>query len=143
MARWLSFDATNKTATLTVVAGVPGVDNPYNFNGYSKGNLLITVPKGWTVTVRCSDDPLAAYAHSCSVVRGAGAKEPAFPGSTLPDPSGTGYVSAGQSKTFRFTPDVPMVGRFSCLLIGHEAAGMWLTFQVTSSGEPSMGTRGP
>lgn len=139
-AKWLSFDANLKTATVTAVAGVPGIENTFNFNGYTHGKLVITIPKGWSVTVRCTDHPLAGTAHSCSVVRSAGTNTPAFPGSTLPDPMGTGWVGPDQTKTFQFVPDAPMVGRLACLLTGHEAAGMWLTFRVSTAGEPSLGT---
>jgi len=141
MSQSLSFDAPNRTATLTIVANVPGTSNEFNYNGYTKGALVITVPKGWAVTVHCNGDPAASYAHSCTVVRGPEAKTPAFPGASLPDPTGTGFVTAGEKKTFRFTPDAPFVGRFACLLIGHEPAGMWATFQVVNGGEPSLGTK--
>ena len=141
VSQWLSFDAAAKTATLTMVADAQGVDNRYNFNGYSHGSLVITVPRGWMVTVHCNDDPLAAYAHSCAVVSGAESKTSAFSGAGLPDPTGSGYVSAGESKSFTFTPGAPFVGRFACLLIGHEAAGMWATFQVSNASQPSLGTR--
>src|SRR5256712_13133042 len=119
MSQSLSFGAPNRTATLTIVANVPGTPNEFNYNGYTKGALVITVPKGWAVTVHCNGDPAASYAHSCTVVRGPEAKTPAFPGASLPDPPGTGFVTAGAKKPFRFTPDAPFVGRFACLLIGH------------------------
>ena len=45
--------------------------------------------------------------------------------------------------SFEFTPNRALVGRFACLVTGHEAAGMWATFQVTDSGQPSLGTRAP
>jgi uncharacterized cupredoxin-like copper-binding protein len=143
MSQWLSFDAAKRTATLTIVANAQGTDNNFNFNGYSFGSLVITVPKGWKVTVLCTDHPYATYAHSCSVVSGPESKTAAFPGASLPDPTGTGFVTIGESKSFSFTPDAPFVGRFACLLIGHESAGMWATFQVTNAGQPSLGTRKP
>ena len=141
MSQWVSFDAANKTATLTIVANVPGTDNNFNFNGYAKGALVVTVPKGWKVTVHCKDDPFASYAHSCTVVSGPDSKTPAFPGASLPDPTGSGFVAPGESKSFSFTPDALFVGRFACLLIGHESGGMWATFQVVNGGEPSLGTK--
>ena len=143
MSEWLSFDAANRTATLTIVADAQGTDNHFNFNGYSYGSLVITLPKGWRVTVHCNDHPFAAYAHSCAVVSGPESKTAAFPGASLPDPTGTGFVTIGESKSFSFTPDAAFVGRFACLLIGHESAGMWATFQVTDAGQPSLGTRKP
>jgi Sulfocyanin (SoxE) domain len=139
-SRWLSFDAATKTVSLSMLAGGPNVNNGYNFNGYSSGSLVISVPKGWRITAQCKVDPLSG-AHSCSVVRGPDTAQPAFPGSTLPDPTGSGFVTAGDTKTFTFTADATMVGRFACLLTGHQAAGMWATFQVTDSGQPSIGTR--
>jgi uncharacterized cupredoxin-like copper-binding protein len=141
MAQWLSFDAASKTATFTIVANVPGTPNEFNYNGYANGALVITVPKGWDVTVHCNDDPLASYAHSCTVVSSPDSKAPAFPGASLPDPTGTGFVAPGEKKTFRFTPGAAFVGRFACLLIGHESAGMWATLQVVNGGEPSLGTK--
>jgi hypothetical protein len=141
IGKWLSFDAANKTVTLTMVANVPGTPSEFNYNGYTNGALVITVPKGWSVTVHCNDDPAATYAHSCTVVSGTDSKTPAFSGASLPDPTGSGFVTAGESKSFRFTPDAPFVGRFACLLIGHESGGMWATFQVVSGAEPSLGTK--
>jgi len=141
MSQWLSFDPASRTATFTIVADAQGTDNHFNFNGYTNGSLVITVPKGWKVTVHCNNDPFAAYAHSCAVVSGAESKISAFPGASLPDPTGRGYVAAGESKSFSFAPDAPFVGRFACLLIGHESAGMWATFQVINAGEPSLGTK--
>jgi sulfocyanin SoxE-like protein len=139
-SQWLSSDAATKTVSLTMLAGGQSVNHGYNFNGYINGRLVISVPKGWRITVRCQVDPLSG-AHSCSVVRGPDTARPAFPGSTLPDPTGSGFVQAGDTKTFTFTAGAPMVGRFACLLTGHQAAGMWATFQVTDSDQPSIGTR--
>ena len=141
LSQSLSFDAASRTVTLTMVANVPGTPSEFNYNGYTNGALVITVPRGWDVTVHCNDDPAATYAHSCTVVSGPNSKVPAFPGASLPDPTGTGFVTAGEKKTFRFTPDAPFVGRFACLLIGHESGGMWATFQVVNGGEPSLGTK--
>ena len=141
LSQSLSFDAANRTVTLTMVANVPGTPSEFNYNGYTNGALVITVPRGWDVTVHCNDDPAATYAHSCTVVSGPNSKVPAFPGASLPDPTGTGFVTAGEKKTFRFTPDAAFVGRFACLLIGHESGGMWATFQVVNGGEPALGTR--
>jgi hypothetical protein len=140
-SQWLSFDTANKTATFTIVANVPGTPSEFNYNGYTNGRLVITVPKGWDVTVHCNGDPAATYAHSCTVVSGPDSKTPAFTGASLPDPTGTGFVTAGEKKTFRFTPGAAFVGRFACLLIGHESGGMWATFQVVNGGEPSLGTK--
>src|SRR2546425_5777368 len=39
LSQWLSFDAANRTATLTIVANAQGTDNNFNFNGYTYGSL--------------------------------------------------------------------------------------------------------
>jgi hypothetical protein len=144
-AQLLSFDASTKTVTLTITVGIPEISNGYNFNGYVRGALVISVPKGWKVIVHCNAHPYA-LAHSCAVVQGPGIERPAFPGSWLPNPNVAylgGFVLQGSSKSFEFTPNRALVGRFACLVTGHEAAGMWATFQVTDSGQPSLGTRPP
>src|SRR5256885_12855875 len=141
MSQSLSFDAANRTATLTMVANVPGTPSDFNYNGYTTGALVIPVPKGWDVTVHCNDDPAATYAHSCTVVRGPEAKTPAFPGAILPDPTGTGFVTAGEKKTFRFTAGAPLVGRFACLVLRDDAGEGRGPIQDLHAGEPSLGTK--
>ena len=78
LSQSLSFDAASRTVTLTMVANVPGTPSEFNYNGYTNGALVITVPRGWDVTVHCNDDPAATYAHSCTVVSGPNSKVPAF-----------------------------------------------------------------
>src|SRR2546425_13109608 len=51
MSQLLPFDAPNRTATFTIVANVPGTPNEFNYNGYTKREVVVTVPKGWPVTV--------------------------------------------------------------------------------------------
>src|SRR2546423_1693457 len=82
LSQSLSFDAASRTVTLTMVANVPGTPSEFNYNGYTNGALVITVPRGWDVTVHCNDDPAATYAHSCTVVSGPNSKVPAFPGAS-------------------------------------------------------------
>jgi hypothetical protein len=144
-AKLLSFDASSKTVTLTITVGIPEISNGYNYNGYARGSLVINVPKGWKVIVHCNAHPYAR-AHSCAVVQGADSQGPAFAGSWIPDPNRSlegGFVLQGSSKSFEFTPNRALVGRFACLVTGHESAGMWVTFQVTESGQPALGTRAP
>src|SRR2546428_9808903 len=49
MSQSLSFDAPNRTATLTTVANVPGTPNELNYNGYSKARAVVRLPTGWSV----------------------------------------------------------------------------------------------
>ena len=82
----LSFDASTRTAILTITVGAPEISNGYNYNGYARGALVINVPKGWKVIVHC-DAHQYARAHSCAVVQGADSQGPAFAGSWIPDPN--------------------------------------------------------
>ena len=51
MSQSLSFDAANRTVTLTMVANVPGTPSDFNYNGYTNGALVITVPKAASALV--------------------------------------------------------------------------------------------
>jgi hypothetical protein len=45
-----------------------GVYGGYNFNGYGKGQVLVSVPKDWRITVRCVNTRSEGR-HSCAVVK--------------------------------------------------------------------------
>jgi len=48
---WLSVDATTRTATFDLIAGLTGANGALNFNGFKDGGLALTVPVGWTVVM--------------------------------------------------------------------------------------------
>src|SRR5207245_1758453 len=48
---WLRADSVNHSAELRLVAGLTDRNGGMNFNGFSRGGLLLTVPKGWSVVL--------------------------------------------------------------------------------------------
>jgi hypothetical protein len=114
---------------------VPGYNDAYNgfnFNGYGKGQVLVTVPRGWMVTVRCQNSR-SDLRHSCAVVRGAGTSSPAFPGAA------TTSLAARASSSFTFTADALGTYRLACLVPHHEQAGEWDVLEVAAARRPSVG----
>jgi hypothetical protein len=129
----LASDPASKTVKFTLVAGYDSSNSGMNFNGYSQGALVISVPTGWTATVTCQNK--ATINHSCAVVTGPGATQPSIPGAGTQNPDSG--LSGGQSGTFNFTAASAVVERISCLVPGHEAAGMWITLRIVASGNPA------
>ena len=136
-AQYLAVDAGTKSVTVKLVAGATNALSGFNFNGYGNGQLKVTVPAGWKVTVNCGNN--ASLPHSCAVVRGAQDTSPAFPGAATPNP--TVGLQKGQTASFSFTPDQPGTYRFACLVPGHMDAGMWDALTVApAGGQPSITT---
>lgn len=48
---WMKYDAAAKTVDLKITAALTATNGGWNFNGYPKGDLTITVPLGWRVTL--------------------------------------------------------------------------------------------
>jgi sulfocyanin len=138
-SQWLSYDSTARTVNLTVNAADGTANGGFNFNGYANGQMVVTVPTGWKVTVNCKNEATAVN-HSCAIVQSEGDTTPAFPGASTPDPT-TG-LSPGASATFDFTPTLAGDYRIDCLVPGHDPAGMWATLKVVESGTPSVSTTG-
>lgn len=131
---WLSYAKATRTATLTVIGAYGTSNGGFNFDGYSKGALKVSVPKGWKVVVDCSNQ--AVLNHSCAIVRNATAGTPAFPGATTKDPRKG--LAKGKQETFRFKATRTGSYRIACLVPGHEPAGMWDVFAVTAKGLPTL-----
>lgn len=133
-SKFLTVNASAKTATLTLIAGYNGAASGFNFNGEAKGAMVVSIPTGWRVTVDFSNK--GVLPHSAAIVANATATSPAFPGAGIA--SLTTGLASGQATTFAFTTGAPGSYRIACLVPGHEALGMWDTFDVTSSGTPSL-----
>ena len=131
--KWLSYDNATKTATLTLEAGLNKLNNSMNFDGYSQGAMDVTVPVGWTVVVNFSN--VDTVNHSAAVVPPSGTNI-VFPGATLPNP--TVGLAPGSQATFSFVAAAAGDYRIACLLPGHEALGMWETFDVAAGGLPAI-----
>lgn len=131
--RFLAVDAHRHRVTITLIASYNGSNGGFNFDGYGRGELLVSVPTGWRVRIRCENrGPLR---HSCAVVR-AGSTRPAFRGAATPQPFRG--LDPGQTSRFTFRAGTAGVYRFACLVPGHETARMWDVFKVVRRGKPSV-----
>jgi hypothetical protein len=135
LERWLSYSRARRIATVNARAGYDGVYSGFNFNGYGKGAVLVSIPRGWKVTVRCINRS-ASLRHSCAIVRGSGAIAPAFPRASSPDPERG--LAPGQAATFTFVASTSGVYRLASLVPEQERAGMWDVVEVKGSRNPSV-----
>jgi len=134
LARWLSY-TPSKGVTLTLVPSANNAFNGFNFNGHGRGSVLVQVPRGWRVTVRCRND-VSGHRHSCAIVKGANATAPVFAGAASPDPQ-LG-LPAGRSARFSFVATRPGSYRIACLVPEHELMGMWDVFEISTRRLPSV-----
>lgn len=139
---WLSVNSKAHSATLTIIAGYNGNVSGFNFNGYGNGKMVVTIPKGYKVTVVFSNK--GSFPHSVVFTPFSDLKKMdgyplAFKGSTSPD--NTSGIQAG-SKAQKFTFTVDKTGKYAivCGVTGHEAAGMWDVLMVSNGGSASIKT---
>jgi hypothetical protein len=120
-----------KTVKITMVATFTNANYGMNFNGYSHGKLIYTVPKDWTVEVTfINPSPIP---HSLIVVEKDTLKkpqmgEPYFEGGGVPKPEvGLSFAKAD----FTFTADEAGEFALACGFPAHAANGHWLAFNVS------------
>jgi uncharacterized cupredoxin-like copper-binding protein len=130
----MTSDPATKSMKLTLISTYGSDNAGFNFNGASSGKMVVSVPDGWTVTVDCQNHGNGN--HSCAIIKKAGDQLPAFPGSATADAI-HGFPKGG-SQSFTFMAASPGTYRISCLVVGHDDAGMWDTFIVTAGGEPQI-----
>lgn len=141
---YLSWNAKKHTATLNLTAGLTQTNHTLNFNGYTSGGMVISVPKGYKVKViftNKSTFPHSAVFTTFASKSSEGDHPIAFPGASSPDPvKGT---APGATDTFSFV--AKRVGTYAIICeVGHHAdAGMWDTFKVTKGKQPSVKLTAP
>ena len=135
--QFLRVDARHHVVALTLVAGYDSSNNGFNFDGYGRGELLVTVPLRWRVRVTCVDR--GSLRHSCAVVAGAMTVQPAFRGASVPDP--VQGLEPGARAAFSFVAARTGSFRLACLVPGHEDARMWDVLEVVRGGKPSIVAR--
>lgn len=118
--------STAKTVELSLIAGKTPANGSFNFNGYAKGALTVTVPVGWRVVIHYSN--AGALRHSLVVIPYAGtqpdsAPPPVFPGASTKDL--VDGIGAGKQETVTFVAGKPGTYEFLCGVLGHAQAGMW------------------
>ena len=134
---FLSWDASSRVAHLTLLAGLGGANSGFNFDGYGRGELFVTIPLGWRVVVDCENR--GGTRHSCAVVKGSLSTRPAFPGAASPAPI-TG-LPPGAKATFSFRATRIGSFRIACLVPGHEQAREWAVLDLVRGGTPSISAR--
>jgi hypothetical protein len=106
-----------------------------DFNGYSRGQVLVQIPRGWRVTVHCLNTATASM--SCAIVDRSLAKAPAFPGASTPNP--TVGLASGRSATFSFLATRAGSYRIACLVDDEEVGnGMWDGLQIGGTTRPTV-----
>ena len=92
MPQWMLVDNDARTVSMTITAGTTAENNRWNFGGAIKGEMLITVPVGYEVTLEfVHDDPVMVHSLGISTETGSfGAMidaTPAFPGAMTRNPT--------------------------------------------------------
>jgi hypothetical protein len=136
-AQFLVSSTAHKLVKLTLLAGLGGTNNGFNFDGYGRGELQVRVPLGWRVVVDCENR--GGMRHSCAIVKGSLATTPAFRGASTKQP--TLGLFPGAKATFSFTASRTGSFRIACLVPGHEQARMWDVLVVGRGGRPSISVR--
>lgn len=136
-SQWLTANAAQKTADIKLEANYQNANGGMNFDGFSRGQMTITIPQGWIVHVTFSNDS-SLTVHSAMVVPyndrtdfSFSASSLAFSGASTPNPDqGT---ANGQTQTFTFAANKPGQYAIVCAIPGHAAIGMWDTLIVSNS----------
>ncbi len=128
-----------KTVKLLIVATWSDDNGGMNFNGYSKGGALYTIPKGWIVEVTYINP--GPVPHSLIVIEKAAVKklqmpEPYFKGAAVPNHlQGMSYDKA----TFTFTADEVGEFAFACGFPTHALNGHWIGLEISAvAKEPTL-----
>lgn len=135
--RYLAIDTSAHTAHLTLLAGLGDGNSGFNFDGYGRGEMLVSVPVGWRLVVDCENRGGARA--SCAVVTNSLATRPAFSGAASPDP--VQGLNPGGKASFSFRLKRSGSFRIASLVPGQEQARMWDVLEVTRGGRPSISAR--
>jgi hypothetical protein len=144
---WMKVDKGAKTVTLDIHAGQTAANNHWNFNGHYKGDATITVPEGYKITIKfTNDDP--SLAHSIGVDSAYTTfpatftnPQPIFPGAISSNPTDmTKATQPKQSETLKFTAAKAGSYTLNCFIPGHALTGMWIRFDVSADGKAGVTT---
>ena len=124
-----------KTVKVVLVATFNAANYGMNFNGYSHGNAMLTVPKDWTVEVTfINPSPIP---HSAIVIDRAETKklqvpEPYFDGGATP--KHIQGMSMGKAE-FSFVADEAGEFALACGFPAHSATGHWLGLNISETAQ--------
>jgi Sulfocyanin (SoxE) domain len=131
---FIKVDPATHVAVVTLIAGHPATDNQFNYDGYSSGALVLTIPVGWQVTIQCLNH--GTVPNSCAIVADGKATEPLQSDWSTPNPQRG--LDPGQSSGFAFNPTAAGSYRIASLVGGNEASGMWADLEVKGGGVPTL-----
>lgn len=132
---WLSYDSITKTVNFKLIAGLTGgAKSPFNFNGFTDGDITVVVPQGATVIMPFVNDD--GTPHSAMVIDGTQpipnmAGDPAIPRAYTRQ--ATQGLAQGQTDTIRFKAEPAGLYRIFCGVPGHGLSGMWIWLEVRPS----------
>lgn len=131
-ADFLKLGAEPKTAKIILVATYTDANYGMNFDGYSKGGAIFTIPVGWKVDVTFinpSPVPHSAIVVDRDLVQKIQPGPVAFPGASVPNPT----MGMSTSKaTFSFTASEAGEYAFACGFPTHAANGHWVALNVSA-----------
>jgi hypothetical protein len=141
MPAWYAIDNDAETVHLTLTAGATPDNNYWNYNGFIRGAIAITVPVGYEVTIDLiNQDPNMSHSvgvdDELSNFAVPPTPDPVFEGAITPNPTSmVDGTMPGETATITFVASE--AGNYSlvCYVPGHSAVGMWLFFNVSAEGE--------
>jgi sulfocyanin len=130
---FMSYDPAAKSVALKLFSAHGPVNGGMNFNGASNGGSTITVPVGWTVSWKFTNED--AIPHSAIVLANqqpfpAQPQDPAIPRAYTKDVTG-GLPTNGTDQT-TFKASAPGHYVIACGVPGHAPSGMWIKFEVSA-----------
>jgi len=131
-ADFLKLGDQPKTVRVILVATYTDANYGMNFDGYSKGGAIFTVPVGWKVEVTFinpSPVPHSLIVVDRELVQKIQPGPPAFDGASVPNPT----VGMSTTKaTFTFTASEAGEYAFACGFPTHAANGHWVALNVSA-----------
>ncbi len=121
-----------KTVKITLVATFNAANYGMNFNGYSHGKAIYTVPKDWTVEVTFinpSPIPHSAIVTEKSEVKKLQVPEPYFEGGAIP--KHLIGLTLGKAD-FSFVAEEAGEFALACGFPAHAVAGHWVAFNISA-----------
>ena len=133
---WITAKGT--TVNLTLIAGYNQNIAGFNFNGYGKGKMTVTVPTGAKVIIKFSNK--ASLPHSVLVTayakRTATTFSDAFKGAN--SPNATAGMTGHAVQTVTFVAAKAGTYAIVCAVPGHAAAGMWDILKVVNNAKAAI-----
>jgi sulfocyanin len=140
--RWLTWNASTKTTSLTLTAAYNNTLQGFNFNGAGKGRMTVTIPVGAHIKVTFTNKGVGpAPTHSFLITPYAdrnttGTFPLAFKGASSSHP--TAGTAKGRTEHISFVANKTGTYAVVCAVPGHAAAGMWDVFQVRTGGSATI-----